>query len=138
LPSKVALAYKEVIAGFFCKLDIVKRANNATKLATKHAILDATISCHSESSIRQVGKALGVHHCNVHKAINWQDVFSAIGHFLFSLTIRRKQTNGVREEERIVIVSWWVDENRVLPNMKDVTYKRLSPKVFDKKPTYYL
>lgn len=138
LPSKVALAYKEVIAGVSSQLDTVKRANSAAKLAAKHAILDATVSCQTESSVRQVALALGVHHRNVHMAINRRVVLSATGHFLFSLTVRRKRTDGLKEEERIVIITWWVCESRVSPNKKDVTCKRLSPGVFDEKPTHYL
>lgn len=138
LPSRVALAYKEVIAGVSSQLDTVKRANSAAKLAAKHAILDATVSCQSESSVRQVAKALGVHHRNVHMAINRRVVLSATGHFLFSLTVRRKRTDGLKEEERIVIITWWVCESRVSPNKKDVTRKRLAPGVFDEKPTHYL
>ena len=138
LPSKVALAYKEVVAGVSLKLDLVKRANSAAKLAAKHAILDATVSCQRESSVRQLAKALGIHHRNVHRAINRRDVLSATGQFLFCLTVRRKRTDGLREEERIVIITWWVVETRVSPNKKDVTRKRLAPGVFDEKPTHYL
>jgi len=42
-----------------------KQANNDIKLATKHVILNATISVHKETSMKTVAKTLGVHVGNI-------------------------------------------------------------------------
>lgn len=138
LPSRVAVAYQEVVAGVSCRLEYVKSANSAAKLATKHAILDASVSCHSEASVRQVARVLGVHHRNIHEAINKRELVSARGEFLCTLTVRKKRADGLNDGERNAIICWWVSESRVSPNKKDVTRRRVAPGVHDEKPTHYL
>ena len=43
LPKKLAVAQQEILRGVTIRLDEVRSANSALKLAIKHAILDASI-----------------------------------------------------------------------------------------------
>jgi len=82
LHSKVLTAYEEVVGGISACLDLVKRANSAVKLATKHAILDAVVSSGmgfsaigtGQSSLRHIRKVLQIHPCNLAVAISRREV----------------------------------------------------------------
>lgn len=138
LPSKTAVAYQEIVDGLNGRLSEVKGCHSSAELATKYAILDASVSTQKKSSMREVARALGVHHRNIMKAISRRELMHNGGDFLVVLTIRRKRNDCVGDNDKDVIIRWWVSETRVSPNKKDVTRKRLSPGVFDEKATQYL
>jgi hypothetical protein len=138
LPKKVAVAQQEILRGVTIRLDEVRSANSASKLAIKHAILDASILEHGDSSARQVAKVLRIHHRNVSKAVVRREVMHTAGDFLFSLSVRTKRVDGIALDEKQIIIKWWISETRVSPNKKDVTRKRISASVRDEKPTHYL
>jgi hypothetical protein len=138
LPKKVAVAQQEILRGVTIRLDEVRSANSASKLAIKHAILDASILEQGDSSARQVAKVLRIHHRNVSKAVVRREVMHTAGDFLFSLSVRTKRVDGIALHEKQIIIKWWISETRVSPNKKDVTRKRISANVRDEKPTHYL
>lgn len=138
LPSKSAMAYQEIVDGVNARLGQVKGCNSLAELATKHAILDATVSAHRNSSMREVARALGIHHRNISKAISKRELMHSGGDFLVVLSIRRRRSDCLGEKEKDLIVSWWVAETRVSPNKKDVTRKRVGPGMVDEKATHYL
>ena len=126
LPKKVALAQQEILRGVTIRLDEVRNANSASKLAIKHAILDASILEQGDSSARQVAKVLRIHHRNVSKAVVRREVLHTAGDFLFSLSVRTNRVDGIALDEKQIIINWWISETRVSPNKKDVTRKRIS------------
>ena len=138
LPKKVAIAQQEILRGVTTRLDEVRNANSASKLAIKHAILDASILDQGDSSARQVARVLRIHHRNVSKAVVRREVLHIAGEFLFSLSVRTKRVDGIAIDEKQIIIRWWISETRVSPNKKDVTRKRISASVRDEKPTHYL
>lgn len=138
LSSKSAIAYQEIVDGVNAQLGQVKGSHSAAQLATKHAILDASVSAHRKSSTRELARALGVHHRNISLAIAKRELMHSGGDFLVVLTIRKRRNDGISDSDKEVIVGWWVSETRVSPNKKDVTRKRMSPGVFDEKATHYL
>ena len=138
LSSKSAIAYQEIVDGVNGRLDEVKGSHSAAQLATKHAILDASVRAVSKSSMRELGRVLGIHHRNISHAISKRELVHSRGDFLVVLTFRRKRTDGISEMDREVILRWWVSETRVSPNKKDVTRKRVGPGVYDEKATQYL
>ena len=138
LPKKLAVAQQEILRGVTIRLDEVRSANSASKLAIKHAILDASILEQGDSSARQVARVLRIHHRNVSKAVVRQEVLHTAGDFLFSLSMRTKHVDGLGLDEKHIIIKWWILETRVSPNKKDVTRKQMSASVRDEKPTHYL
>jgi len=63
----------EIIVGLVKSLEEVKRPWFATKSATKHVLLIATISSNGQStSLRQKTHVLGVHHCNISYVVQGQ------------------------------------------------------------------
>ena len=138
LPKKLAVAQQEILRGVTVRLDEVRSSNSASKLAIKHAILDASILEHGDSSARQVARVLRIHHRNVSKAVVRREVLHAAGDFLFSLSVRTKRVDGLGLDEKQIIIKWWILETRVSPNKKDVTRKRISASIRDEKPTHYL
>ena len=138
LPKKVAVAQQEILRGVSIRLDEVRSANSASKLAIKHAILDASILEQGDSSARQVARVLRIHHRNVSKAVLRREVLYSAGDFLFFLSVRTKRADGIALDEKQIIIKWWISETRVSPNKKDVTRKRISATVRDEKATHYL
>jgi hypothetical protein len=78
-------------------LDENRHSNSGVKLATKHALLTATINGHNESLIRDVVRALGIHHKNIFVIFSWWKLIDDNGTALWSLSIRKKRTYGVLE-----------------------------------------
>ena len=138
LPKKLAVAQQEILRGVTIRLNEVRSANSASKLAIKHAILDASILEQGDSSARQVARVLRIHHRNVSKAVVKREVLHTAGDFLFSLSVRTKRVDGLGLDEKRIIIKWWISETRVSPNKKDVTRKWMSTTVRDEKPTHYL
>ena len=83
LPKKLAVAQQEILRGLTIRLDEVRSANSASKLAIKHAILDASILEQGDSSPRQVARVLRIHHRNVFKAVVRREVLHTAGDFCF-------------------------------------------------------
>lgn len=100
LPKKVALAQQEILRSVTIRLDEVRNANSASKLAIKHAILDASVLEQGDSSARQVAKVLRIHHRNVSKAVVRREILHTAGDFLFSLSVRTKRVDGLGLEEK--------------------------------------
>ncbi len=65
LPSKVAIAQQEVLVRVMKALDENRHSNSGVKLVIKHALLTIAINAHSASLVRDVARALGVHHINI-------------------------------------------------------------------------
>jgi len=139
LSSNSAIAYQEIVDhSLNVQLGQVKGSHSAAQLATKHDILDVFVSAHKKSSMRELARALGVHHCNISLAIAKRELMHSRGDFLVVLTIRKRRNDGINDSDKEVIVGWWMSETRVSPNKKDVTRKRMSAGVFDEKATHYL
>ncbi len=61
LPTRLAIAQKEVMEGMSKSLEEIKQANSSAKLASKYVIVLATISARPTSSMENIAKVLGVH-----------------------------------------------------------------------------
>jgi hypothetical protein len=91
LPSKVAIIQQEVFVGVMKALNENHHSNNGVKLATKHALLTAAISAHSESSIIDVAGTFCIHHRNILVVFSWWKLIDDNGIALWSLSIRKKK-----------------------------------------------
>jgi hypothetical protein len=60
------------------------------------------------------------------------------GALLWSLTMKKKRTNGIPPNIWNLIVNWWVIESRVSNDKSEVTRKWLEVGVYDEKPTHFL
>jgi hypothetical protein len=61
LPTRLAIAQKEVMEGMSKSLEEIKQTNSSAKLASKYVIVLATISARPTSSMENIAKVLGVH-----------------------------------------------------------------------------
>ena len=138
LPKKLAGAQQEILHGVCIRLDEVRSANSACKLAIKHAILDAMILEQGDFSARQVARVLRIHHRDVFEAVVRREVLHSAREILFSLSVRAKRVDGLAVDERCVIFKWWILKTRMSPNKKDMARKRISISARDEKPTHYL
>jgi len=57
---------------------------------------------------------------------------------LWTLTLRKKISDGILPSTRNVIVNWWATKTPVSLNKSDVICKRLEVGIFDEKPTHFL
>ena len=128
----------EIISGMSHSLGEIKQGNSGAKLATKHAILMATVSSGSISSIHQVAKALSVHPRNITLVLERRGAMDADGNFLWLLSSRRTRTNGMEEAVKEVVILWWVQETRVSPNRKQVTRLRIVAGFHNERPLHFL
>jgi len=96
-----------MVNGVSSCLDLVKRRNSAAKLAMKHTILNATVNSYTGHSLaRQVERLLGVHHCNVLATISKKEVINNNRDFVCMLLVQKKRIDGLRIEERKLIIEW--------------------------------
>jgi hypothetical protein len=57
---------------------------------------------------------------------------------LWTLTLKKKRSDGILPSTRNVIVDWWAAKTRISPNKNDVICKKLKVGIFDEKPTHFL
>jgi len=69
-------------------LDENKHVQNNVQLATKHAILSATINLHITSSTRGVARAFGVHHKNIMGVLSCMMLVDTLQEILYYVTIQ--------------------------------------------------
>jgi len=81
---------------------------------------------------------LGVHHQNVCADIVRQALMCDSGVPLWTLTLKKKRSDGILPSTRNVIVDWWAAKTRISPNKNDVICKKLEVGIFDEKPTHFL
>jgi hypothetical protein len=75
-------------------LQKIKYANSYAKLASKHAIILATINVGTTSFMRNIAKVLGVHPQNISITMQKHKITSDTSDVLCSLSIRKRRTNG--------------------------------------------
>jgi phage regulator Rha-like protein len=75
-------------------LNVNRNSTNSVRLATKHAILTIVVNVHSLSSMRDVAKALGIHHKNVLETISRCKVMDDSGFALWFLFVKKKGLMG--------------------------------------------
>ncbi len=78
-------------------------------------LLIIVVSVHSSSSTKDVAKTLGVHHKNLSATIDDN------GFALWSLSMKKRGTNGLPKLLRKVVIDRWTSETHVSPNKSDVT-----------------
>jgi len=89
-------------------LDDNHHSNSGVKLATKHALLIVAINGHNESLIRDVVRALGIHHKNIFVVFSWWKLIDGNGTALCFLSIRKKKIYGMLELLKEIILEWWL------------------------------
>jgi hypothetical protein len=57
---------------------------------------------------------------------------------LWSLTIRKKRTNGLSNVVKRIIINCMACETHISPNKKDVTQRKIGFSVYEESPTHYL
>ncbi len=60
------------------------------------------------------------------------------GFALWSLSVRKKKTDGLLELLTKVVIDWWTSETYVSPNKSNVTRRKLEAMVYDERPTHLL
>jgi hypothetical protein len=91
LPPKLAIAQWEVLARMTRSLEEIKQVYFSAKLASKHAILEATINAWLISFMRDIAKVLSVHPWNIAIAMQRCMVNSDSSDALWSwLSIKKK------------------------------------------------
>jgi hypothetical protein len=99
--------------------------------------LTTAIYAHTTSLIRGVAKAFGVHHKNVMGAISRRMLMDANGFSLWSLSMRKKRTDGLFGLVKEVVIDSWVAKTPINWNKSKVTCKRLEAMLYDEKPTHF-
>jgi hypothetical protein len=138
LPTRLAITQKEVMEEMSRSVEEIKQVNFSAKLASKHAILSTTITAGPTFSMRNITKVLGVHPRNISIAMQRHKITNDVGDVLWSLSIRRKRTDGCTNVAKTTALTWWASETRVNPNKANVTTKCLEAGMWDEKPTHYL
>ncbi len=75
-------------------LEEIKYANSSAKLASKHAIILATINAGPTSFMKNIAKVLGVHPRNISITMQKHKITNDTSDVLCSLSIRKRRTNG--------------------------------------------
>jgi hypothetical protein len=119
LPTRLAIP--QVMEGMNRSLEEIKQATSSAKLASKHVIILATINEGPTSSMRNIAKVLGVQTRNISITMQRCKIISDTCDVLWSLSIRKKRTNGSTIVAKIVVVGWWAYETQVSPNKANVT-----------------
>lgn len=126
LPTKEAIAQREILAGVTRASDENRLGQSGVVLATKHALSTAAVSANPSSSARGVAKLLDVHHRNISLAIVRREEIED-GCFLWTLSIRKRRTDGIPESVKTFVIKFWAKNTRVSPNRKDITTKHIGP-----------
>lgn len=134
-PSE-ARAQHAFIMSYKKELDSLKIPTSKEKLVRKTTLLEAAVSS-EVSGLRALSRVLGTKPDNISNAILRRQALQENGASIFTLAERRKR-DGLPNSIKDLVVAWWTTETRVSPNKKDVTRKRLAPKVYEKHPTHLL
>jgi len=137
LPPKVVITMQELIVGIHISLVETKQANSNAKLVVKHCILTTLISA-GPSSARGIVQILGVHHRNICANIVRRALMCDSGVPSWTLTLKKKRSDGILLSTRNAIVDWRAAKFQVSPNKSDVICKKLEVGIFYEKPTHFL
>ncbi len=131
-----AKATHSFIQSYKKELQLVKNPSSAEKLVRKTTLLEAAVSS-DVPGVRALSRVLGTRPGNISSAIHRRRTLASNGSSIFKLPQRRRR-DGVLSGTRDLVIAWWSSETRVSPNKKDVTRKRLGPKVYDVHATHLL
>jgi hypothetical protein len=112
-------------------------ATSAINLATRHTTLTVAVSTKCGSSIWKLAKILGIHAWNIMSVVS-QLVAIKYGDFMWTLSIRKKRSDGLFETIKIIVIQWWAHNTCVNPNRKQITRKRNNCGEWNEKPTHSL
>ena len=115
---------------------MLKNPVSADKLVRKTNLLEAAVSS-DVSGLRALSRVLGTNPKNVSSAIQRRRSLQSSGFSIFKLPERRRR-DVIPSETKELVFTWWSSETRVSPNKKDVTRKRLGPKVYNHHATHLL
>jgi hypothetical protein len=131
-----AKATHSFIQSYKKELQLLKNPTSAEKLVRKKTLLEAAVSS-DVTGVRALSRVLGTNPQNISSAIHRRRTLASNGSSIFKLPERRRR-DGVLSGTRELVIAWWTSETRVSPNKKDVTRKRLGPKVYDHHATHLL
>jgi hypothetical protein len=60
------------------------------------------------------------------------------GVFLWTLFVRKQRYDALTLATKATTLAWWIQETRVNPNRRKVTWKCITPNVFDEKSTHFV
>lgn len=121
LPTRLAIAQKEVKVRMNKSSEKIKQANFSAKLASKHLIPSVIISAWPTSSIRNIAKVLGVHRKNIEIEMQRCKITSDTSDALWSLPFKKKKVDGCIIATKTTALAWWAFEKWVSPNKIEVT-----------------
>jgi hypothetical protein len=131
-----AKATHSFIQSYKKELQLLKNPTSAEKLVRKTTLLEAAVNSDA-TGVRALSRVLGTNPQNISSAIHRRRTLESNGSSIFKLAERRKR-DGVLSGTRELVIAWWTSETRVSPNKKDVTRKRLGPKMYDQHATHLL
>jgi hypothetical protein len=131
-----AKATHSFIQSYKKELQMLKNPTSAEKLVRKKTLLEAAVSS-DVTGVQALSRVLGTNSQNISSAIHRRRTLASNGSSIFKLPERRRR-DGVLSGTRELVIAWWTSETRVSPNKKDVTRKRLGPKVYDHHATHLL
>ena len=134
-PSEARAQYS-FIQSYRTELESLKIPTSTEKLVRKTTLLEATVSC-NVPGVRALSRVLGTKASNISNAIQRRQTLDSAGASIFTLAKRRKR-EGLSNNTKVLVNLWWTSETRVSPNKKDVTRKRLGPKIYEHHPTHFL
>jgi hypothetical protein len=102
LPTRLAIAQKEILARMTRSLQEIKHANFGAKLASKHVILSTIINVGPTSFMRNIAKVLGVHCQNIDIVMQRRNITSDTCDALWSLFVRNRRIDGCTVGAKIV------------------------------------
>jgi hypothetical protein len=68
----------------------------------------------------------------------WQQSLQISSASQFDLFQRKKKLNGLSNDNKTLVQLWWTNETWVIPNKKDVTWKRIGLKQQKEHVTHFL
>jgi hypothetical protein len=70
--------------------------------------------------------------------VQQQKLMDCNGVFWWTLSIKKSRYDALTPATKATALAWWIEEIRVSPNRRKVTWKRIAPNVFNEKPTHFL
>ena len=134
-PSEARAQYS-FIQSYRTELESLKIPTSTEKLVRKTTLLEAAVS-RDVPGVRALSRVLGTKASNISNAIQRRQNLESTGASIFTLAKRRKR-EGLSDNTKVLVNLWWISETRVSPNKKDVTRKRLGPKIYEHHPTHFL
>lgn len=134
-PSE-ARAQHHFIENYRTELEALKNPSSKEKFVRKTTLLEAAVS-RDVSGVRALSRVLGTKASNISNAIQRRQALESNGSSIFTLAERRRR-EGMSHNTKALVNLWWTSETRVSPNKKDVTRKRLGPKMYEQHPTHFL